>query len=171
MPDTNYSTDPNYSALDGPRGKQVPFRVYAEIFPTQGTGRRWEQIRSWNQWAADVQEDLRQAGINIALPVAFTPQFAQAPARVTLHGFFEVGQSGDIGKPPTTDVTVASSNQFKTGNKGGSLSRRQDPLPEVNAEVLDLKTTIEGLIDPAVVIFKIEYSSIIYGKGGRSFPS
>jgi hypothetical protein len=172
MPANNYSTETHYNEQSGPRSKQVPFRVYAEIYPDpEVSGNRWETVREWNAWAEDVQEDLVDAGINIALPVAFTPQFAAAPARVTLHGFYDIGQTDNIGKPTTSDVNVDSPGGIKTGNKGGSLSRGQVPTAFTQSEVADLKSTIEGLITAAVTIFKIDYNGTIYGRGGFSFPS
>ena len=181
MPERIYSTDPFTPHVSGPLPRQAPFTAYAEIYPDPANGKRSELVNQLsNKWAAIIQEDLDDVeSLTIAKPIAFTPQFAQAPPRVTIHGMYDLtdGSGGTLpfadenGKPNTSDVTVESSNQFKTGNRGGSLSRGQTPTDTVNQAVAELKEIIEGSVDLPIRIFKIEFAGIHYGRGGYTFPT
>ncbi|MDP1712411.1 MAG: hypothetical protein Q8K86_08140, partial [Candidatus Nanopelagicaceae bacterium] len=83
---------PSY-APEAPRPPFVPFKVFARILPLEG--RRLEVIRDCERIANQVESDLQaiSAGsaadptVVIATPVAFTPQFGNKTARLTVVGF------------------------------------------------------------------------------------
>jgi len=171
--------------------KFVPFKVYVEIFPTLANGRRVKYVRDLQKIAQFVEEDLQDSDFNIALPVAYTPQFAQSPPRITIDGYDDFSGQSVSNDPPvdqSTQPTIIHSGtipgerteaQIKPPS-GGDLSRGQDPTVTTDSRVSDLKTSIESVLTAALGtgafrIFFIEYNGVKYGslppkKAFRSFP-
>lgn len=162
----------------------IPFVAHIRVVPDLTTGKRWVLIRNLEKIALRVERDLLAAGFNIATPVAFTPQFGDYGARLTVVGFVEKSRINDgrQNQPPTTNIDEIHSGTdpgertaLIDGNKGGSLSAGQDPTSVVDAEVTELR----ALLDAASThynlddIVHIEYNGVKYGvkkQGGRSFP-
>lgn len=180
-----YSTSPSQPAPTAARDSiHIPFVVQSRIIPDLATGKRWSLYRNLEKLALRVETKLKNAGFNIATPVAFTPQFGDRTARLTIVGFVEKSRLTDLrtNESPTTDIRVINSGVdvgekttiFKI-NKGGSLSEAQDPTTTVDNEVLALITAIvnSGALT-ADQIISVEYNGVKYGTkkwGGRSFPS
>ena len=173
-------------SLDGPREpKHEPFTAFARVVPTRGFGRRFEMIRDLEKKAQIVEDDLNDAGFNIALPVAFTHPFQQVPARLTIVGFVEVGV-GSVGESgnfapvtPTQGVihsgtVIGEKTELKTppqGNQGWG----DDPTSGNMTDVMELKASLEDA-STGLEVFYIEYKGVKYGqhpnrKGFFSFPS
>lgn len=178
----------------GPRDlKQIPFRAFVRVFPTLANGRRWELIRDLEKIADFSEEALIDIGLTLAQPVAFTPQFAQVPARITIVGF----DSGEATEPFTNVVNASPVEQSTQpgiihsgtipGEKtavmtpralGGDLSKGQDPTDVVDARVAELRSDIETALAAVNGVDKMifmDYNGVKYGympnkKGFRSFP-
>jgi hypothetical protein len=187
----NLSTTPTQPAPWGARSNTfVPFTATIRVVPDRATGKRWSLWRNLEKTALRVENDLETAGFNIATPVAFTPQFGDFSARLTVVGFLERSQlsvvdGGDGRKveAPTTNIDFIHSGtdpDEKTdlidGNRGGSLAEAQDPTNTVDTEVSILRgllVSASNLYDSADIL-SIEYNGVKYGlrkQGGRSFPS
>lgn len=163
----------------------VPFVARIRLVPKRGTGKRFDVWRNLEKSALRAEMALVAAGWNIATPVAFTPQFGDFEAHLTIVGFRQKSRVADDREviAPTTDVTEIHSGTDpgeKTStvevNKGGSLSKGQDTVITVDDEVRELvnslgsATSIFGVTD----IIHVEYNGVKYGVkklGGRSFPS
>lgn len=170
--------------------KFIPFKVYVEVFPTLANGRRFEYVRDLQKIAQFVEEDLQDSDFNIALPVAYTPQFAQSPPRITIDGYDEF--SGAVSNDPpvdqSTQPTIIHSGTVpgeKTAARakppsGGDLASGQDPTATTDARVSALKIDVETALTSALGadvfrVFFIEYNGVKYGslppkKAFRSFP-
>ena len=177
----------------------VPFVAHVRLVPNLGTGKRADMLRNLQKAAKRAETSIQNATdnnlfsrpINIASPIAWTPQFGDYSARLTIIGFVELDTVTDRhNAAPTTNVNIIHSGTDqgeKTsvvhGNHGGSLSEAQDPTAAVVSEAsalrLDLavalstSTNTPGL--PGFVIqdiMHIEYSGVKFGtkkQGGRSF--
>lgn len=187
----NLSTTPTQPAPWGGRDNTfIPFTAHVRIVPDRATGKRWSLWRNLEKIALRVEDDLVSAGLNIATPVAFTPQIGDFSARLTIVGFVEksqvsVNDGGDGRKPeaPTTNIDLIHSGtdpDEKTdlidGNRGGSLHEAQDPTTTVRDEVdelVDLLNSSTAQFDLEDIIH-VEYNGVKYGlkkQGGRSFSS
>ena len=156
--------------------KHVPFKVFARIVPAND-GRRFTKVRDSEKIASFIESDLQEAGFNIAIPVAYTPQMGQNPARVTIVGMLAVYRSEHPILPPTTDSTVIHSGTVPgektakvTGPMGGSLSWGQEPIDEINDGVKWLKENLEAASSHLNDIYRIEYSGVRFGEEFKSFP-
>lgn len=185
---TLYSTSTRQPSLSGPsETKHFPYRVFIKVTPDQANGRRLEYYRDQEKIAQDIEDLLLEAGLNIAAPVAFTPQIGQAPARITVIGFDpDTTHKND---PPIDQATQPSIIHSGTvpGEKtslhvyptGGSLSWGQDPKLRVDNAVVALKEDIEMALltlPASFIVFFIDYNGVKYGsspnrKAFRSFPA
>lgn len=179
-----YDTNSSQVNSFGPHNTHIPFVVHLRIAPA-GDGRRGVRVRDMQSTARMIEDDLTDAGWNIATPVAFKPQFGQSSAEINLVGFFERDEAGsepsDVPNfAPVTDVQVIADGTVPgektalvTGNVGGSLSWGQDTVSMLDTLVSDLKTalTVDSAIIGEVATFeRIEIMGVKYGRGGRSFP-
>ena len=180
----NLSTSPfQPSAGAGQNETFVPFVAHIRVVPSLGTGKRWSLFRNLEKTALRVEEDLIDANFNIASPVAFTPQFGDFGARLTIVGFVEKTRLTDerFVEAPTTNIDlihsgtdVGEKTALVDGNRGGSLSEAQDPTLTVEAEVAELRLLLAASSTQFVLndVTHIEYNGIKYGLkkiGGRSF--
>jgi hypothetical protein len=157
-----------------PRDLDVPFRAFARIVPYEGKPQ--EYYFDMERLANQVESDLTGAAansagetINIATPVAFTPQFGNHTARLTVVGFH---RADAVAKKDRTDATFDHDNSTVSGQVGGANMARTDPDLVTDEGVASLKAYLENasaVLDGA--IFKIEYAGAIYGEDGRTFPS
>ena len=165
----------------------IPFTVHIRVVPDFGVGgKRMSYFRNLEKIALRVERDLVAAGLNIATPVAFTPQFGDFGARLTVVGFDEVSAvaSGD-NAAPTTDMKVIHSQgagnnpdeatAVVVGNRGGSLYETQDPTDIVNTRVGALVTSFvtASTLYVSTDITHVEYNGVKYGmkkQGMRSLP-
>ena len=189
--------------IPSPRAAQnevyVPFVAHVRLVPELGTGKRRTMERSLQKQARRIQQSLDAAisdgilsvPLNIASPVAWTPQFGNFTARATIVGFAQVDRDpGEV--HPTTDVDEIHSGTDqgeKTSpinvNKGGSLAAGQDTQDWLDIEVTALREALADALNPATNpdariafditgIVHIEYNGVKYGvkaRGGRSFPA
>jgi hypothetical protein len=176
---TLYSTSTRMPALSGPQGtKYEPFVAYAKVVPSRAFGRKAEYHRDLEKKAQKVEDDLIDAGFNVAAPVLFVPQVGQAPARLTIVGFVA---SSDSTRPPvvptakiihsgSTDAEKTSVMTPVQGTQGwGDL-----PTTKNQNDVADLKVALETA-SPGIDIFYISYNGVKYGqlpnlKGFMGFP-
>lgn len=176
----------------------IPFVAYVRLIPELGSGKRATMVRSLQKQARRIQQSIEAAiddnllspSINIASPVAFTPQFGNYTARATIVGFVETDRNADE-KVPTTNIDEIHSGTDQgektaliDGNKGGSLAAGQDTQAYLDAEVTLLRQALADALNPSVNpgariafdlidIVHIEYNGVKYGVkafGGRSFP-
>jgi len=177
----------------GPVGdKQVPFIVYAHypssVVSTVGFRRRFEVYRDLEKGSIIVEDALLDAGFNIATPIAFTLQMAQAPARFTIVGFAsEADLLGTAAGDPTVDgglkpetwlIHSGTIDGEKTEVKQppqGNQSWGDDPTDTNRAYVATLKSALEAAA-PGLNIFYMEVNGVKYGQipnrhGFQSFPS
>ena len=88
----------------------IPYVIHIRIVPDLAQGKRWSHFRNLEKKALRVEQDLLAAGFNIATPVAFTPQFGDFGARLTIIGFDQLSASSDgDNAAPTTDIQVIHS--------------------------------------------------------------
>ncbi len=180
--DTN-STQPQTNSA--PMNTQIPFTAYLRVVPADGDGRRMVKVRDQQLTAKLIEDDLVDAGWNIATPVAFKPQFGAKQAEIIVEGFFERDEVGsepsDVPNfQPVTDTAVITAGTVpgeKTavveGNVGGSLSWGQDTTTQLDTLCDDLRTALtidSDQIGEVALIERIRIMGVDYGAGGRSFP-
>lgn len=174
---TRLSTDSLTPSLSGTRPQYVPFTVFARVIPSFGNGKRFEMVRDLEKIANIVEgyldalsasdDTLGTTGVefDFAIPVKFTFQFAESPARLTIHG--NVHGLTPLSNKPLEDKLVISSGEFKTGP--GCRNAQKTPSQELNSAVKDLLAilnTIPYLDD----IMRIEMAGFLYGRDGVHFP-
>jgi hypothetical protein len=186
----NLSTTPTQVSPSAAQNEVfIPFVARVRVVPDLATGKRWSYFRNLEKIALRTENDLVAAGFNIATPVAFTPQFGDFEAHLTIVGFVEkqrisanpTTDPDRLNAAPTTNIDEIHSGtdpDEKTavinGNKGGSLSAGQDPTSVVEAEIVELRALLAAStnqFDEHHVIH-IEYNGVKYGLkkiGGRSF--
>jgi len=176
----------------------IPFTAHVRVVPNLGTGKRTTLIRNLEKAALRAEQSILDAedrnlmstSVNIATPVAFTPQFGDFTGRLTIVGFVRRERDSDDRRnvAPTTDVTVIHSGTDQGEatattdvNQGGSLAAAQDPVDVVTIEVLQLRDDLETALlsgSPGLPNFQIEdivhieYNGVKFGTkkiGGRSF--
>jgi hypothetical protein len=161
--------------------KHVPFKAFALLVPSHKDGKRFVYYRDMEKAANIIEADLINAGINIAQPVAFTPQFGQTPARVTIYGFIEIDRTRSPNSPPTTYPHLIHSGtdpgqktSVVSGPTGGSVSWGQSVHERIDEEVAWLKNALESASERISSIFFIDYNGVKYGaefkRRYRSFP-
>lgn len=181
-----YSTSPRIPPLGGPRStKFEPFVAYARVTPDREDGRRFVYYRGLENAAQKVEEDLIDAGFHIATPIAFTPQFQQAPARLTIVGFVETtensGTTEENNNPPVTPTAKIIHSGTVDGEKTsvqtpiqGNQGWGDNPTAANQTNVMNLKADLEAA-SSGIEIFYINYNGVRYGtlpnkKGFFSFP-
>lgn len=181
-----YSSDPRIGPLGGPtQGRFLPFIVYARIVPVVATTRHREYWHDMEKKAQAIETALLDAGFHIAVPVAFTPTFRQAPARVTIVGFYDNDANpteGDfeVAEPLTPTHSVIHSGTVE-GEKtsimqppNGTQTWGDQPTATNQAQTKALKAAIEAAVS-GIDIFYMDVNSVKYGqlpnkKGFFSFP-
>ena len=164
---------PNYAPI-GPLQNYVQFKAFVRIVPLEG--KRFETIRDMERIADRVEDAIRsflsvpvdEPLISIATPVAFTPQFGDKTARLTITGYV---QEAALLRADRTDATLDHDNQVMSGQLGGPNMARTVPVADVETAVKSLKALLEAAsLDVVGHIYKMEYGGCVYGEGGRSFP-
>lgn len=177
----HYSTDPHAPTAQHQSTKFVPFKAYAKIVPPHNDGKKFVYFHNMEKIATFVEEDLRNAGFNIAQPVAFTPQVGQSPARVTIYGFIDVDRAVSPNVNATTYPHLIHSGtdpgqptSVVSGPTGGSTSWGQDTIRRVDQEAAWLKNALTSASEWLSDIFFIDYNGVKYGaefkRRFRSFP-
>jgi hypothetical protein len=176
----HYSDDPLAPrVVDGSATvKYVPFRVFAKIVPDK-MGRRMVRFRDLQKLASFIETDIidNVSEVNIAEPVAFTPQFGNRAARATIVGFMAVDSDSYPNIPPTSLAKIIHSGTIpgeatsvQTGPTGGSTSWGQEVETVIDDQVRYLKATLEAASQWLDTIFFMEYNGVKYGNGHRTFP-
>jgi len=159
---------PSYAPVS-PYPPTVQFKAFASILPFEG--KRWEIFRDMERIANSVESEITthlSATITISTPVAFTPQFGDKTARLTIVG--NVLESTAL-RTDRTDAHFDHDNGLAEGQVGGPNMARTDPLAAVDARVKSLKALLESVsLNLQNHIYKMEYAGCVYGEGGRSFP-
>lgn len=178
----NLSTSPFQPALDADRAEKfVPFKAEIRVVPDVGFGRRIEAWRSLEKLALSIEDNLKSSvdfnDGGLVEEVAFSPQFGQFWAKVTIIGFWELSPSSGA---PTTNVNLIHSGTapkektaLQSGNRGGDLSWGQDPTAATDTAVVTLIAALQSAVS-GIDIKLIDFNGIIYGakasRGFRSFP-
>jgi hypothetical protein len=168
------STSTQRPDLSGPRGAQFePFTAFARFVPNKGFGRRLEAVRDLEKQAQFVEDELLLAGLNIATPVAFTPQFQAVPARFTIVGFVDVSVGSaapDENAPPVTPTATVIHSGTAFGEATSVLTPPQgqqghgdNPTAQNVTDVVNLKSSLEAA-SPGLDVFYIEYKGVKYGQ-------
>lgn len=173
----------------------APFKIYARFLQNNVNpfaGKRWERIRAEEKVANLIEGSLRSimenglsvsAGdeyeFNFAFPVAYTRQFGNEPARITIVGSIERVRGiertdGELDPPKkiAADVTHINANEAVAGQ--GSFNAAS-LLP--NEVVKDLANTILDLFSDEtqvdfidyVEVMSVEVYGIMFGRNGRHF--
>lgn len=171
----------------GPRDTAVPFETTLRVVPAESQGRRMVSVRSGQLTAKMIEDDLVNAGWNIATPVTYVPAYGNNTAKVKVRGFV----SRDVGGTDQTDdvevfqpasqiyrfangtVPGEGTSQIAGYTGGGNLSFGQEPSAETDTQVYNLITSLgiaSSLIGTVAIIEKVELAGVKYGKGARSFP-
>jgi len=166
----HYSSDQFEPGINaGMPTKHVPFRAYVGVVPVTD-GRRGTHLRDLAKIAGLVESDLELSGFNIATPVAYTVQFGQSPARLSIVGFIDVSRTRTPNEPPTTFPRLIHSGTVPgeptavtSGPSGGSTSWGQEPILKIDQEVAWLKNALESSSDYIAEVFFIEYNGVKYG--------
>lgn len=190
-----YSSDVRFGNIGGPdTGKFIPFIAYARIVPVVATTRRREYWHDMERKAQAIEDALLgTAGLHIASPVAATPSFRQAPARVTIVGFY-ANDSNPTENPGFTVIeplvntssvissgTVEGEKTFVNQSINGTQTWGDAPTAQNMAQTKALKSLIETAVGTipfktwAFNIFYMDVASVKYGqlpnkKGFFSFP-
>lgn len=187
---TLYSDDVRIGAIGGPQATGLhPYIVYARIVPVIASGRRQEFVHDLQKKAQQIETALVSAGFKLAIPVAFTPNFRQAPSRVTIVGFDAVSTATTPNVTPVTPThsiihsgTVEGEKTSKLHSVQGDQNYGDNPTAANQAAVKLLKSSIEAAVAsitptaPSFKVFYIEYNGVKYGqlppkKGFFSFPT
>lgn len=174
---TLYSTSTSRPSLSGPQGvKHHPFVAYIRVVPERGDGRRFVYYRDQEKIANRVEMDLLNADFNIATPVAWTPQFQNAPARLTIVGFVEKADQGSFestapdNRPPVVPEVKIIHSGTVDGEKTsvmtpiqGTQSWGDTPTAQNMADVADLKSALEAA-SPGIEVMYIQYQGVRYGQ-------
>lgn len=178
--------------------KWVPFTVHVRITPDFGSGeiksKRFESWRDMQKLATMAYEDLiDESTIKVATPgggqqtsssgyrlggmsgmtagMAVKPQIGQTPAQMMITGFHE---SSAQNVQPHPERTLIHAGEIVTGP--GAHAAEANPTSAIGTEVAALKTTLETVLTSAFPvgitysIFRIDYSGIIWGDRGYTFP-
>lgn len=174
--------------------KWVPLTVHIRVVPVR-PGKRWEYIRALQKLAVLAYEELRTlSGFQFAIPgggqgqqfgdinrrggfgefaqgMAIKPQMGEVPSQLSITGFYQ--SSG-------ANLQTYASHQVISGGEIYTVydAHSNDALPTstVNAEVKTVKTAIEGALVTAFPVgtvydvFRIDYSGIVFGDKGFTFP-
>jgi len=178
--------------------KFVPFTAHVRIEPRYGStvmkSKRLEYWRDMQKLAVFAYEELiKQPSINIATPgggqqtsasgfqyggmggmtpgTAVKPQIGQSPSQLMITGFYH-----SVAKniQPYPEYTVFAGGEVLDGP--GAHSWDSIPVVTINDEVADLKAVLIDALTlafPAGIpfsIFRIDYSGIVYGDRGYTFP-
>lgn len=184
-----YSSDPRIGSIGGPtHGSFVPFTAYARIVPVIATTRHREYWHDMEKKAQAVEDALLNSNFRIAVPVAYTPTFRQAPARLTIVGFWP-GTSPAEPLDPTHSVihsgTVEGEKTSIMLPPNGTQTWGDNPSALNMAQTKALKAALEASFATILVngvaktwscdIFYMDVDSVKYGqlpnkKGFFSFP-
>jgi len=174
--------------------RSVPFVAHIKIIPER-PGKRQEYLASVSKISALIYNALSQsASINIAIPgggqspsfgslnlrpafgnyangLAAKPQFGATPAQLMVNGFY----NSSLDNIQDWDShTVISGGAVYHGNT--SNSALATPVSSIDAEVKTLRNLLDSLISSVIPenieysIFRLDYSGIVYGDRGFSFP-
>lgn len=176
-----YSSDTRIGPIGGPTiGKFVPFIVYARLVPVVATGRNREYWHDMEKKAQKIEDLLLTAGFKIAVPVAFTPTFRQAPARATIVGFWP-DSTNPVAEPVTPTAKIIHSGTVE-GEKTASMTPPKGtqtwgdlPTAQNKAQTLALKVALEAAVS-GIDIFYMDVDGVKYGqlpnkKGFFTLPS
>ena len=185
----SYDTNSTQAAPNvTPYNTQIPFSACLRVVPYSGGGRRLASTRNLQLLAKFVEDDLVAAEWNIAIPVAYKPQYGNTSAQITLEGFVERDEeSGTTAPPadvpnfaPVADVQIMANGTIPgektalvTGNVGGSLSWGQNTTATLDTLVSEIVAALKAdsvMIDEVVTIDRITVMGVAYGRGGRSLP-
>lgn len=165
------STTPTQPAANESRAvKFIPFTAFLRITPIRG--KRFEIVRDMEKIANNVEAVLDDAcggsesvPFDFAKPVAFTPQFGDKTARLTLHG--HTCPRYEFTKTPVGLQTVDSDEGIKIGYGTGNASNR---IPDTQLDSLarEFKSLIESAT--GLVMYRLELAGFIYGDKGVAFP-
>ena len=102
---------------------------------------------------------------DFAKPVAFTPQFGNKTARLTIHG--HACKIPNFTKTPDGIHNKDTSDGILTGPGGGNAANRV-PDSDVSALAKELKMQIESVT--GLSIYRMEVAGFIFGITGETFP-
>lgn len=177
----------------------MPFTIQARMVQSAANpfaGNRWERIRAEEKTANLIEGSLRTLmhdGLTsatgddynffFAFPLAFTRQFGNEPARVTIVGHIKGDRTlqgtdtagNSTFKPPkkvAADVNQINANEAISG-QGTFNAANLDPDPVVDALANELFTLFSDetqiqFID-RVEIMSIDVMGVLYGRRGRHF--
>lgn len=188
-----YSSDPRIGSIGGPtHGNFVPFIVYARIVPVVARDPHREYWHDMEKKAQAIEDALLNADFNIATPVAYTPSFRQAPARVTIVGFYDNSMNPSNPTFVPAEPLVPTATIIHSGTVEGEKTERMVPIngtqtwgdnpTAMNMAITKaLKADIEAVVAAiplktwAFNIFYMDVASVKYGqlpnkKGFFSFP-
>lgn len=192
-----YSSDTRIGNIGGPDiGKFIPFIAYARIVPVIATTRHREYWHDMERKAQAVEDALLAADFHIAVPVAFTPTFRQAPARLTIVGFYDNAMNPSAPTFYPAEPLIPKRGIIHSGTVEGEKTARMHPpngtqtwgdnptatnMAITKALKIDLDAAIAGITVNGVAktwtctIFYMDVASVKYGqlpnkKGFFSFP-
>jgi len=175
--------------------KWVPFTVHIKITPKNPNKKfaYWRDMQKIANLVYGGLETLVPGTINIAQPgggqhrsfsgtdygglsglvngCAIKPQFGEVPAQLQITGFYK---SNSANSQPHSDLERIHAGSVITGP--GSHSWEINPTTTITNEVKALKTSLENAIILALPsnvpfnIFRIDYSGVIFGDRGYTFP-
>jgi len=172
--------------------KWVPFTAY--FTANQEGDKRFEKIRNMQKIAVYLFEGLADnENLSLANPsggqqfngsgrakggnssyaagCGTIPKFGQAPAQLSLTGFYKSTSTNT--SPHPVNQLISSGTTYE-GNNAALWENNQNTT--INSEVLALKTIFENAIDElpgwvTVTVNRINYSGILFGNRGIHFPS
>jgi len=178
--------------------KWVPFTTHIRIEPRYGStvlkNKRFEYWRDMQKLATFAYDELiKVATLNIAIPgggqhtmrsgfdhggmggmtpgTAVKPQIGAAPSQLMVTGF-SASEAKNIQTYP--EMTVFAGGDVVHGPNAHSWD--SNPVATIDDEVKELKTVLNDALTlafPAGIVFsvfRLDYSGIIYGDRGYTFP-
>lgn len=178
--------------------KWIPFTAHVRVRPSYGStelkNKRMEYWRDMQKLAVLAHQELAtEPSIEIANPgggqhwntsavedaakggmasgLAVKPQIGQTPSQMNVVGFHRVDRKNI---QPHPEMTVFHAGEVRTAARNRPWVA--NPVSTIEDEVVTLKSTLESAITAALPvdtefsIFRIDYSGIIYGDRGYTFP-
>ena len=151
-------------------GKHVPFTAFLRIVPIRG--KRFETVRDMEKLALTVEGQIENIcasteliAFDYAKPIAFTPQFGDKTARLTIHGHACIRAT--FTPTPVGLQTVDNSDGILTGYGSGNASNR---IPDT--DVMFIATELKNAFEAAtsLPVYRLEVAGFIFGVGGLTFP-
>jgi len=146
----------------------------ANIAEPGGSGENWGLAPGIG--TDDASEEAARGSMSKLIEiVAVKPSFGDQPDMVTIVGFNNVADSAANRAKPYPEKTIIHAGETVSGHAAGAPGWRRDnslnPTANTDSLVKTFKSDLEAAItNVSAETIKMNYSGILYGRGGHNFP-